>query len=322
MNQSTVYETLFAMITAENIPRAEREEVHQWMADPKHMLDFAFVPQRNALWLRKVLTCGKPITPVFLEFSDVVTAILPELAPCVGFDHCSIYHKHNVYEHCLAVTDGCHTDDFCVKLAALLHDIGKPHVYTTDKAGHRHFHGHAESSVAHARQQLQYLELPEAEIALILELIAHHDMQLSSSEKALQRAILQHGDWDFARGVDFIRKWAILRQSDRDDHNYPTGTATRFYTDIDGILKTLDVLEAREAAFKVSDLVINGTDLMDTFGLPECPLIGWILKALCEQVRAGEIQNVRHELLNASLFSIISFASALSADMEMTEIDR
>ena len=180
----------------------------------------------------------------------------------------------------------------CVKLAALLHDIGKPYLYTTDETGHRHFRGFAKTTL------LFRLNLPPEESKLILNLIRHYDMQLASTTNAVRRVKREYG-------ADFIRKWAVLRQADRDDHVYPKGKNTQFYTDIEGILATLALLEYDEAVeartFKPSDLAINGNDLIQELGFKEGPVIGTILHKLFEEVKAGKIKNAKRELLDESL---------------------
>lgn len=257
--------------------------------DPEVLQSFTDHPRETLVWLSNILACGEDIAPTFIKYSDVIGAMLPELKPCIGFEHKSFYHKHNVYEHLLAVVDGCHTDDFCVKMAALLHDIGKPHVYTTDDEGHRHYRGHAAESVRIAKPLLTRLGIVGKEKATILSLIECHDMALSPSKKSVRKVMNEYG-------ADFIRKWAILRKADRDDHIFPCGTNTQFYTDIDGILATLDELEAEEKRFKVTDLAISGYDLMK-LGMQKGKAIGDLLDVLCDDVASGRVENEKEILL-------------------------
>lgn len=275
---------LTSVMNKEPVPLNMQEDIARLMVHPEVREQLTASKDENALWLRQILTCGKPIAPVFKEYSDVIAAIIPELKPTIGFEHKSIYHKHNVYEHILAVVDGCDTNDFCEKMAALLHDIGKPHVCVTDETGHRHFHGHAAESVRLAKTVLSRLDVTEEEAKLILDLIEHHDMQLASTTKAVRRV---KNTYD----ADFIRKWAVLRQADRDDHVYPKGKNTQFYTDIDGILATLDAIEDEDKSFKITDLAINGNVLMQELGFKKGPVIGDILYQLFEKVKAGELDN-------------------------------
>ena len=89
---------------------------------------------------QKILTCGQPIRKTFLEFTPVIAAAIPEIEPCIGLDQENPYHKHDVYEHMIAVTDLCDTDLFAIKMAALLHDIGKPTTKAyNSKKGHYSF---------------------------------------------------------------------------------------------------------------------------------------------------------------------------------------
>lgn len=309
---------LASVMTEEPVSLNMREDIARLMAHPEVREQLTASKDENTLWLRQVLTCGRPIAPTFKEFSDVIAAIIPELKPCIGFEHKSIYHKHNVYEHILTVVDDCKTNDFCVKLAALLHDIGKPHVYTTDETGHRHFHGHADKSVELAKTTLLFrLNLPPEESKLILNLIRYHDMQLASTTKAVRRAKREYG-------ADFIRKWAVLRLSDRNDHYYPHGKNTQFYTDINGILATLALIEYDEAVetqtFKPSDLAINGNDLIQELGFEEGPVIGTILHKLFEEVKAGKIKNTKHELLDESLCIFMTFKEAADEQRQPDDI--
>lgn len=257
--------------------------------DPKVLQSFTDHPRETLVWLSNILACGEDIAPTFIKYSDVIGAMLPELKPCIGFEHKSFYHKHNVYEHLLAVVDGCNTDDFTVKMAALLHDIGKPHVYTTDEKGYRHFRGHAAESVHIAEPLLTRLGIAGKEKATILSLIECHDMELAPSKKSVRKVMNEYG-------ADFVRKWAILRKADRDDHIFPCGTNTRFYTDIDGILATLDELEAEEKHFKVTDLAISGYDLMK-LGMQKGKAIGDLLDVLCDDVASGRVENKKEILL-------------------------
>lgn len=279
---------LASVMTEEPVSLNMREDITRLMAYPEVREQLTASKDENTLWLRQVLTCGRPIAPTFKEFSDVIAVIIPELKPCIDFEHRSIYHKHNVYEHLLAVVDGCHTRDFTVKMAALLHDIGKPHVYTTDDEGYRHYRGHAVESVRIAELLLTRLGIAGKEKATILSLIECHDMELAPSKKSVKRAMNEYG-------ADFIRKWAVLRRADRDDHIFPCGTNTRFYTDIDGILTILDEIEAEEKRFKVTDLRVNGYDLMK-LGLSGED-IGYMLNTLRDAVASGELDNDRDWLL-------------------------
>ena len=225
-----VRDTITSLVLNPQMPRLDKvtEMIHGLTKDPAFVSTIKEQTYSNTDWFRTVLTCGKSISCAFLEFSDVIAAILPEMEPCIGFDQKNIYHKHDVYEHILAVVDGCQTDDFCTKMAAFLHDIGKPSVCTEDTSGHRHFRGHATASEEIAKKILCRFEFSAEETRIILELVGYHGMKLLPSEENV-RAVMENSE------EGFLQRWSKLRIADRNDHVYPKDAV--FETDVEKILK-------------------------------------------------------------------------------------
>lgn len=230
-----VRDTITSLVLNPQMPRLDKvtEMIHGLTKDPAFVSTIKEQTHSNTDWFRTVLTCGKSISSAFLEFSDVIAAILPKMEPCIGFDQKNIYHKHDVYEHTLAVVDGCQTDDFCTKMAAFLHDIGKPSVCTEDTSGHRHFKGHAAASEEIAEKILYRLDFSGDEISVILELIGSHDMRLLASEEIVKAVMETHE-------MGFLQRWAKLRIADRNDHVYLKDAV--FETDVEKILKIAENL--------------------------------------------------------------------------------
>lgn len=105
------------------------------------------------------LLCGKNVLEVLLGYPDVFSAIFPELAPCVGFEQNSPYHKYTVYGHIAHAVASAPEGDVTVRLALLFHDIGKPLCYTEDDRG-GHFYGHAKISAELARRRWNAWNFP------------------------------------------------------------------------------------------------------------------------------------------------------------------
>lgn len=247
--------------------------------------------------LKKILTCEKPVAKVFAEFSDVISYIIPEIAPCIGFDQNNKWHKHNVYEHILAVVDNCKTNKFEIKLTALLHDIGKPSVCILGEDGQNHFHGHAAESVKISEEVFQNdLVLTNKEKELVLMLIQDHDAQLIGMEKAVKRFVYSHNTGNI-NGFDFIDDWMILRQADREDHVYPNMKDKHFATDLSAIRIIKDYLIKQENCLSVKDLAVSGNDLMEFLNIPPSPLIGKLLNDLLDAVLDEKLPNEKEALL-------------------------
>ena len=233
--------------------------------------------ERILMEFRKILSMDKPVSRVFVEYADVITCLIPELKSCVHFNQNNRYHKHDVYEHLLAVTDLCQTTKFEIKMAALLHDIGKPDSYMEDENGHGHFYGHPAVSAEIAKGVLKtdFKGLKTEEYDRIVALVKTHDKSISSSRKSVKRFIAAHG-------ADFLDDWAVLKKADFDDHIFQSEPPKNWFTDIPEVLKIRDELVAEETCFSLKDLAVNGKDLMKELGLKPGKKIGAILQQMLE----------------------------------------
>ena len=78
------------------------------------------------------------------ENLDDLTQIIPEIKDMIGFEHKHPHHHLDVWEHTLLAMSLA-PNDFDIRLALLLHDIGKPSCFQKDY-DMLHFHGHHEQS--------------------------------------------------------------------------------------------------------------------------------------------------------------------------------
>lgn len=259
------------------------------MVDCKDMLN-NISKERITAELRKILTAGVDIQPYFAnsDMMKIIKVIIPELGPCMHFEQHNKYHHQDVYNHILSVVDNCKTDKFEVKLAALLHDIGKPQTYVTDAEGWGHFYGHAKVSRDIAETVIdERLSLTAREKDLVLALVEHHDMEVHVTEKCARRMLNK-----FDR--DFLSDFCILRQADRDDH--VNLDPNRPLVNLNDFMATVDEEIKKNAAVKVSDLAVRGNDLMDTFHISG-PTVGQTLKALLDAVMDEKVTNDKDMLL-------------------------
>ena len=243
---------------------------------------------------RKIFETGKPVQNVFLQFSDFISEIIPEIKPCIGFEQNNKYHKHNVYEHMLNVVDNCDPNKFEVKMAALLHDVGKPDAYTTDEDGHGHFYGHPVISAEISRKVLKNdFRLSNVETERVLELVEFHDMTITPTVKAVRRALSNHGE-------DFMRDWFVLKQADMDDHIYPDKTNEKYPWTVQNLIPIMDDILEQDLAFSLKDLHINGDDIMTSFNVKPGKHIGTVLNELLDLVISDTIENETEELLSTA----------------------
>lgn len=129
---------------------------------------------------------------------DVLFKYIPELLVCRGFNQKNPYHIYNVLGHTLEAVDVA-AEDPVVRVALLLHDIGKPIAYQEGPDGIRHFHGHAKISADIAQRVLKRLGADENFNASVVQLVRLHDCFISMDEKAVARLIFKMGPDEFGK---------------------------------------------------------------------------------------------------------------------------
>ena len=240
---------------------------------------------------RKIFSYNKPVFNTFREYATIIKKIIPEIEPCIGFEQNNPYHHHDVYLHMLSVTDLCNTTDFCINMAALLHEIGKPNTYTQDEEGFGHFHGHPKKSLEITEKVLKNdFRITNKEYDKICQLVELHDMTFPASEKAVKRNINKYGH-------EFIEDWCVLKKADRNDHMFPNGKDVRWYPQVEEIKKIYDDILLNEPCCTLKDLQINGNDLI-SLGIPKGKEIGIILNDVLNKVIDDELYNEKEILVN------------------------
>lgn len=268
-------------------------ETFKSMYENKDLID-NISKERITQELYKILTCGKEIRQWFNICHNIVFKMIPELKKCYAFEQNNKYHIHTVYDHMLYVTDYCKTDDFEIKLAALLHDIGKPDSYTEDELGHGHFYGHPEKSFKIAEELLRKdLRLDKKTMDNILTLIKYHDIMVASTRTSVKRALNK-------LGYELFDKYLMLKDADIKDHINLVNIKDKI-TDIPRVAQLAQDLLDEEACFSLKDLNINGQDIMNITKSKPGKHIGIILQSLLEQVINEQIENSKDILIEKAL---------------------
>ena len=219
-------------------------------------------------------------------FPEVFFAVLPELAPEYCFEQRNPNHIHDVWTHTSYAVDAIRPDA-ALRLAMLLHDVGKPEKYFTDEAGTGHFYGHADAGSARADEILRRLKCDNATREEVVLLIAHHDMRPPQTDKGVRRLLSELGLEEFRRLIACWRADLDDRAPEIQERNLRIIGVTE---------KLLDGILARESCFCLRDLAVNGDDLL-SLGVPRGPAVGRALNELLSLVLDGEIQNEREALL-------------------------
>lgn len=221
-----------------------------------------------------------------IDFAPVITRIIPELAPAVGFQQHSPHHNHDVFTH-IAHTVNAVSPDLPLRLAALLHDVGKPATFVTDENGRGHFYNHAEVGAKIAEDILLRLKAPTALRKQVVFLIANHMTTLIPDKRALQRHISHCGEPLFLM---------LLELQEADCSSKGTDEHTDLFVQIRALLAEI---REEDACLHIKDLAINGDDLI-LLGFAPGPAIGECLNHLMELVQNETIPNSKAELITAA----------------------
>ncbi|MCQ2478915.1 MAG: HD domain-containing protein, partial [Clostridia bacterium] len=139
--------------------------------------------ERQYAELKKLL-CGKFAGKILREYHFVITAIIPELAPCVGYEQYTKFHAYDVYTHTSHTVDAIEPVPH-LRLAALLHDCAKPDKFYLDETGTGHFKGHAPAGAEKAAQILKSLKADNFTVKRVSELIRLHDDYIPNDEQEI-----------------------------------------------------------------------------------------------------------------------------------------
>ena len=231
------------------------------------------------------LLCSPGAQEVLLSFPEVVCQIIPELAPCVGFDQKNFHHRYDVYTH--SVMALANTPPLLpVRLAALLHDAGKPETFSLDERGVGHFYGHPKHSVALADTALRRLRLPNDLREQVLTLIERHDLPVEPERKWV-------GRWLARLGEDTFSLLLHLKRGDRAACADPAPPSPDPFEVAESL--ALELLD-EHACLSLKDLAVDGRDCL--FAGLRGKEIGQTLQRLLDAVSEGVIPNERGILLD------------------------
>ena len=218
------------------------------------------------------------------RFAPILAAVIPELAPMIGFDQHSPHHAYDLITHTAHVVEGVPAT-LPLRWAALLHDTGKVTTFTLDATGRGHFYGHAKESAAIADGILRRLKAPTALREEVVTLIGRHMTRLQPDRKFLRRQVSKFG---FA----LVETELSLQEADMGSKGTGEDDGSSLFAEVRGILAEL---KAEDACLNLKDLAVNGNDLMALgFHGKE---IGSCLNFLLEQVIEEQLPNEKTALL-------------------------
>ena len=238
--------------------------------------------------LLKLLGAAHPSRGLeLMRTTGLLGEVLPELLEGVGVVQ-NRFHKHDVYNHTLSVVDSTRGDAI-VRLGALLHDVGKPRAQQPREGapGEFSFFKHEYVGAEMAAAICRRLKLSTSERERVVAIVANHMFFYTPdwTDGTVRRFVRRVG----AGGVDdlfALREGDIAGRGFGEDPDVELGELRR----------RIGEVAAADAALKITDLAVDGQDVMRVLGIGPSRQIGVVLERLLERVLDEPSLNERQRL--------------------------
>lgn len=238
--------------------------------------------------LFKILSSQFPADGVrLMRNAGIVTVILPELEKCFGVEQKSPmrHHIHDVGTHLLLSLQNCPSKNKIVRLATLLHDVGKPATFQRTKEGVITFYNHEIIGASIVRNIAEKLKLSKSDREKLVKLVRFH--QFTVDERQTDSAVRR-----FLKNVgkDSVDDMLALRIGDR-----LGGAASETSWRLELFKKR--IAQVQKQPFSISDLKISGNDVMKIYQIKPGPLVGKVLQMLFQEVVEKKVMNKKTNLI-------------------------
>ena len=271
------------------------DDVRAAMTDQAERLEIVSVERITSELTKLMLTPDPALGIDVLVQTEVADEVLPEVSRLrMEADE---HHRHkDVYQHSLTVLrqaielepryglDG----DLTVRLAALLHDIGKPKTRTLLPDGRVAFHHHEVEGAKMARRRLTALRFPNDVVKDVSRLVELH----------LRFHGYGGGEWTDSAVRRYVRdagplltRLHVLTRADCTTRN--RAKAARLARAYDGLEQRIAELSEQEELARLRP-ELDGNEIMRVLGVPPGPVVGRAYHFLLElRITEGELGQER-----------------------------
>jgi len=236
--------------------------------------------------LVKILASDKPSEGIrLLHACKLLQYILPELEEGLGVAQ-SRHHIYQVYEHNVLTLKHCPSLKWQVRLAALLHDVGKP---KTRKIINEiaTFYNHEYVGAKMVQRIMDRLKFSTGDTEMVVNLVKNHMFYYQVgevTEASVRRLIVKVGR-------DNLQDLIHLRMSDR----VGSGTPKALPYKLQHLQYMMEKVQNDPISVKM--LKINGDDLLADLQMVPSPKMGALLDVLLSEVLEDPERNTKEYLL-------------------------
>ena len=242
--------------------------------------------ERIQVELVKMITSKRPEMLREAYELGMTRIVLPEFDQLMTTGQETPHHMYSVGEHTLHAMKNIRADKI-LRLAMMLHDMGKPALKTVDEAGVAHFKKHALESERIAENVLRRLKFDNDTIRKVTRLVRCHDLRMPATAKSVRSAMNQIGEELFPYYME-VRRADVLAQSmyQREEK----------IENLDQIEELYHQIVEDGDCVSLKDLAVTGRDLIAS-GMKPGKKIGEKLEELLKLVIEDPKLNTKEELL-------------------------
>jgi tRNA nucleotidyltransferase (CCA-adding enzyme) len=239
-------------------------------------------------WMKTMKAQKPSIAFEVMRRAGILGVTLPEMLESVGLAQ-NRHHAYDVWNHTLSCLDACE-GDAPLRIAALLHDIGKPRTRAlSDKTNDYTFYNHEKVGAEMAGPILDRLRFSNDEKSRITSLVANH-------------LVCYSDEWTDAA----VRKWIRRVSRERVEDLYALNRAdilgkgrevTQELLGLERLKERVASELAAQHALSTRDLAVDGKDVMRELAIKPSRRVGEVLDTLIEKVVEDPSLNDRETLL-------------------------
>ena len=256
-------------------------EVLNSMKDLAHRISIISAERVRDEFTKIMMSANPRIGITLLVDSGLADIVLPEI-PKLRLEVDEHHHHKDVYEHSITVLEQAieHEDrlggpNLVIRLAALLHDIGKPKTRAFIEGGGVSFHHHEVVGARMTRERMKIMKYPTDDIDAVSELVAisgrFHTYQMGWTDSAVRRYVRDAGK--------YLPELNVLVRCDCTTRNEKKAKI---------LSRRMDEMEARIAEVSAREELaslrpeIDGQHVMELLGVPAGPAVGAALEFLMD----------------------------------------